>query len=78
MRYGIGEDGKLHEVWLPNTWFEDRCATHDGRGIGQDGENYAEANGWLPWCARCRWNPARDTEPASTETDSPAIVNQPV
>lgn len=57
LRKGMGEDGEIHATWIPNDWFKDRCATHDGRGIGQNGENYAEANGWLPWCARCRWNP---------------------
>ena len=40
--------------WFPR-WFEDRCATHDGRGIGPAGENYPDAHGWD--CAGCRWEP---------------------
>lgn len=35
--------------------FEDRCATHDGQGIGPNGESYPEAHGWMPWCRLCRW-----------------------
>lgn len=42
--------------WVPR-WSPDRCATHDGRGIGADGGNYPSAHGWLPWCRTCRWNP---------------------
>ena len=36
-------------------WFTDRCATHDGRGIGPNGESYPVANGWD--CRGCRWLP---------------------
>lgn len=50
--------------WHPR-WFEDRCATHDGRGIGPKGESYPEAHGWD--CAGCRWNP-----------HGPSVVDKPV
>lgn len=40
--------------WRPSP-FEDRCATHDGRGIGPNGESYPEAHGFE--CAGCRWEP---------------------
>lgn len=51
-------DGPIKPVvrWRPR-WFEDRCAIHDGRGIGPNGESYPEANGWLEWCKSCRWFP---------------------
>ena len=39
-------------VDVPNV-FEDRCAVRDGRGIGRNGENYAEAHGYD--CTGCRW-----------------------
>lgn len=38
--------------WYP-AWSVDRCATHDGRGIGPDGESYPQAHGWD--CTGCRW-----------------------
>jgi hypothetical protein len=38
--------------WVP-AWSPDRCAVHDGHGIGPMGEGYAEANGWD--CGGCRW-----------------------
>ena len=40
--------------WHPR-WFADRCATHDGAGVGPNGENYPQAHGWD--CTGCRWNP---------------------
>lgn len=79
VRHGIDQQtGEAIRVEIRHDWCKPGCKTHEGRGIGQNGENYAEAHGWLPWCARCRWNPARDTEPASTGTASPEIVNQSV
>jgi hypothetical protein len=42
-------------------WFTDRCATHDGVGIGQptaeypSGVPYPMAHGWN--CEGCRWKP---------------------
>lgn len=36
-------------------WFVDRCATHDGRGVGPNGESFAVANGYE--CEGCRWLP---------------------
>lgn len=40
--------------WVP-AFSEDRCATHDGRGIGPNGESYPDAHGWD--CGGCRWAP---------------------
>lgn len=34
-------------------WFADRCGTRAGRGIGPNGENYADAHGYA--CDGCRW-----------------------
>jgi len=34
-------------------WFTDRCGTRAGRGIGPNGENYADAHGYA--CEGCRW-----------------------
>jgi len=48
--------GKPRFRWHPR-WFEQRCATHDGVGIGPNGENYPAAHGWD--CTGCRWRPAR-------------------
>lgn len=39
--------------WYPR-WFVDRCATHDGTGIGPNNENYPAAHGWD--CGGCKWN----------------------
>lgn len=42
-------------------WFTDRCATHDGVGIGQptaeypSGTPYPMAHGWN--CEGCKWKP---------------------
>lgn len=56
-RYGVSTDtGAVVATWVPSP-FVDRCATHDGVGIGPNGESYPTAHGWLPWCATCRWNP---------------------
>jgi hypothetical protein len=56
--------GRLKPVyrwrWSP---FVDRCAAHDGQGIGPNGENYPEAHGWLPWCRICTWFPSKETSP---------------
>lgn len=38
--------------WVPR-WFEQRCATHDGRGIGPSGESYPKAHNFD--CGGCRW-----------------------
>lgn len=46
--------GKAVWRWFPR-WSEDRCAVHDGTGIGPNGENYPSAHNWS--CAGCRWNP---------------------
>jgi len=46
--------------WSP---FVDRCAVHDGQGIGPNGENYPEAHGWMPWCRLCTWFPSKETSP---------------
>ena len=37
-------------------WFEDRCATWDGVGIGPNGERYPVAHNFD--CRGCRWLPA--------------------
>lgn len=37
------------------TWFEDRCATWDGVGIGPNGERYPVAHNFS--CVGCRWLP---------------------
>lgn len=52
------QTGEAIVLALSNDWFEDRCVTHDGQGIGPNGENYPTAKGWLPWCKQCRWMPA--------------------
>lgn len=36
-------------------WFEQRCATWDGTGIGPNNERYPDAHGWD--CSGCRWKP---------------------
>lgn len=59
-RYQYAGLGKIALVVRPVfrwQWsaFEDRCATHDGQGIGPNGESYPEAHGWMPWCRLCRW-----------------------
>lgn len=60
VRHGIDSaTGAAISVTLRNDWFTDRCAIHDGIGIGPNGENYPEAHGWLGWCNTCRWNPAQ-------------------
>lgn len=60
----VAEPGKARAVWRPMMkpvlrwrprWFVDRCATHDGVGIGPNGENYPDAHNWD--CTGCRWNP---------------------
>lgn len=58
VRYGVAEEtGEPVRVELRNDWFAQRCAIHDGRGIGPNGETYPAAHGWLVWCKTCRWNP---------------------
>ena len=48
--------------WHPR-WYEDRCVTWDGVGIGQPtakypaGTPYPMAHGWR--CSGCRWLPAK-------------------
>lgn len=51
---GFDQDGRLRTKLIP--WFSpDRCAAHDGVGIGPNNENYPAAHGWD--CAGCHWNP---------------------
>lgn len=54
VRVGLSETGERVEVEMRNDWFVDRCVVKDGRGIGPNGENYAEAHGYE--CGGCRWN----------------------
>lgn len=54
-RHGVGGDGEPYKCWVSSQWSEDRCATWDGVGIGQNGERYPEAHGWD--CSVCRWLP---------------------
>lgn len=59
-RYGIAsQTGEVIRVEANHGWFEDRCATWDGRGIGptEDTTHYPQARGWVPWCRMCRWKP---------------------
>lgn len=52
-RYGIDSmTGRVIAVEMP-AWFEDFCATRAGRGVGPNGEHYADAHGFD--CAGCRW-----------------------
>lgn len=51
MRSGY-RNGKPVLRWVP-AFSVDRCAVHDGRGVGPNGEGYAEAHGWD--CSGCRW-----------------------
>ena len=54
---------KVRLRWSPR-WYEDRCATWLGTGIGQptpeypSGTPYPIAHGWVAWCRSCRWRPA--------------------
>lgn len=59
-RVGLCEDGSVVKTWVSSRWSQDRCVTHEGRGIGKNGESYPEAHGWMPWCLQCRWMPAKD------------------
>lgn len=54
--HGVGRepDGRLRMRWFPR-WFEDRCASWDGTGIGPNNERYPAAHGWD--CKGCRWLP---------------------
>lgn len=63
-----GDGGQRITGWRPVLrwrWspFVDRCAVHDGQGIGPNGENYPEAHGWMPWCRLCTWFPSKETSP---------------
>lgn len=49
---GTHADGRPVLRWYPR-WYVDRCAVHDGGGIGPNGEGYAAAHGWD--CGGCRW-----------------------
>lgn len=54
MQVGINRDtGARVETYLVNDWFEDRCTQRDGRGVGPNGESYADANNFN--CEGCRW-----------------------
>ena len=56
MVYGVDQTtGEKIATWVSNEWFVDRCATHDGVGVGPNNENYPTAHNWN--CAGCRWNP---------------------
>lgn len=49
--------GKPVMRWYPR-WFVDRCATHDGVGIGPNNEGYPAAHGWD--CFGCRHDPRQN------------------
>ena len=53
---GLSDDGRQLRREIPVV-FVDRCATWDGRGIGQNGEPYPVAHGWD--CAGCSWLPEK-------------------
>lgn len=62
VEHGVSrETGEPVQVTLRNNWFEDRCATWDGVGIGQptpeypSGTPYPMAMGWD--CSGCFWFP---------------------
>lgn len=59
MRSGY-RGGKPVLRWVP-AFAVDRCAVHDGTGIGPNGEGYAEAHGWD--CSGCRWESGHDDDP---------------
>lgn len=63
-RFGLdSQTGEVIEVVLSNEWFEDKCRTWDGVGIGQptaeypSGTPYPIAHGWEKWCRQCKWMP---------------------
>lgn len=52
MKVGHAVGAKPRYRWVPR-WYTDRCAVRLGRGVGPNGENYAEANAYQ--CGGCRW-----------------------
>lgn len=69
VRYGIDSaTGEVISVEQTTGWFNDRCATWDGVGIGQptveypSGTPYPVAHGWDGWCKSCRWYPAKEAK----------------
>lgn len=58
-------NGQIERVWVSSQWAEDACKTHEGTGIGKNGETFPEAHGWMPWCRQCRWAPASIQEAAA-------------
>lgn len=63
-RFGLdSQTGEVIEKVLSNKWFEDKCRTWDGVGIGQptaeyqSGTPYPIAHGWAELCKSCRWLP---------------------
>jgi hypothetical protein len=62
---GYDAEGRLKTKEIP--WFApDRCATHDGRGIGPAGESYPVAHGWA--CGGCKWAPPGITLAVNCDT----------
>lgn len=56
-RHGFDSDtGEPITVEL-HRWFEDKCATWLGTGIGPNNEPYPVALGWVEACRTCRWMP---------------------
>lgn len=62
--HGIDETtGEAISITLRNDWFEDRCRTWEGVGIGPPtpeypkGTPYPVAHGWAEACKTCRWMP---------------------
>lgn len=59
-RFGLdSQTGRVIEVVLSNEWFEDRCNSWRGTGIGPTPEttHYPQAHGWESWCRQCKWMP---------------------
>lgn len=62
-RFVLDQDtGNTIQIELRNDWFEDRCATWDGTGIGAPTPTYPTGT---PYpiahrfdCAGCKWMPA--------------------
>lgn len=74
--HGIDETtGKAITITLRNDWFEDRCRTWEGVGIGPptpeypSGTPYPIAHGWDKACATCRWLPAGALPASSFQAD---------
>lgn len=81
--HGIDETtGEAISITLRNDWFEDRCRTWEGVGIGAptpeypSGTPYPIAHGWDKACATCRWMPK---QPVAVEAPSsePLLIRLP-